>query len=218
MMPRLFLAAVALTGLLHAQDPAAKASAAEKEKPFPVAILEQALNNMARLEGYHIEAVIEAGGTKATLSGDLGVGTLSFKGDDGRGNKKLRILADKQFFLSTDGGATWKTGADADKESTIFLSRIVTGPIEPGLKIWEKGEFKTTEEKVNEEDLLHIEKPANGKEPPAHFWIVREPKLGDAVFIRKASVMIAADDGDFPITVTYTKLNEPGEIKAPEVK
>lgn len=220
MNSRLLLTAAALTGFgfLNAQDPAAKAAPAEAEKPFPVAILEQALNNMGRIGGYHVEAVIEIGGGKATLSGDLGVGTLSFKGDDGRGNKKLRILADKQFFLSTDGGATWKTGADADKQSTIFLSNIVTGPVEPSLKVWEKGEFKAEEEKVDGEDLLHVSKEAKGKEPAAHFWIVREPKLDNAVFIRKASVTIAADDGDFPITVTYTKLNEPGEIKAPVVK
>lgn len=210
--------ALSVAALLPAQDPAAKPAAGEKERPFTQAILEQALKNMASLKGYHIDAEITTPVGKAKLEGDLGVGALSLKGQDPRGNTRLRIAVDEKFFFSPDGGKTWKTGADADQANTIFFSRLITGPVDHGLKIWEKGEFKATEEKVNNEELLHLEKPAAGKEPAAHFWLVREPSMDNAVFVRKVSITIAADDGDFPVTVTYTKLNQPAGIKAPVVK
>ena len=203
-----------------AQDPAVKApaGAGEKEKSFANAVLEQALNNMSHLKGYHIKAEITTPAGKAGLEGDLGVGAMSLKGQDPRGNTKLRIAADENFYLSTDNGATWKSGAAAETESTILFSRMITGPIDLGLKIWEKSEFTAKEEKIDGEDVLHLEKPAAGKEPAVQFWIVREPDLQNAVFVRKVSMTISASDGDFPVVVTYTKLNNPAEIKVPVVK
>lgn len=210
--------AVAFAAPLCAQDPAAKAPTAEKEAPFPNNVLQQAIANMSQLKGYHVKAELTTPVGKAGLEGDLGVGALSLKGQDPRGNSKLRVAVGGVFYLSTDGGATWKTGEAADKGNTILFSRLVTGPIEPSIKVWEKAEFKASEEKIDGEDLLRVEKPASGKEPAAIFWLVKEPEIKGTIFVRKASMVIAADDGDFPIVVTYTKLNSPAEIKAPIVK
>lgn len=207
----ILVCALTQTTLITAQAPETK----KDEKNFANAILERALSNMAQLKGYHVEAEITTPAGKAKLTGDLGVGTLSLKGEDVKGNTKLRVVVDETFYLSADGGQTWKTGEQADRGSTIVFSQLITGPIDAGLKIWEKGDFQAMEEKLGKEDALHVEKPAKGKEPAVHFWIVREPKLENAVFIRKASMVIAAEDGDFPVTSTYTSLNEPAEIKAP---
>jgi hypothetical protein len=196
----------------------AQAPAAAKEKPFGNTVLEQALANMSRLKGYHVSAELTTPIGKAKLVGDLGVGALSIKGEDPRGNTRLRVVVDENFYLSADEGKTWKSGAEAERDKTILFSKLLTGPVDHGMKFWEKGEFKAIEEKVDGEDLLHLEKAANGKEPATHFWLVREPEMENAIFVRKASMTIAADDGDFPITVTYTKLNKPAEIKAPITK
>lgn len=177
-----------------------------------------ALENTSSLPGYHIEAVINTPAGKAILSGDLGVGSISLNCTDVKGVKKKRIVADKQFFLSDDGGKTWKTGDEAEKDITIMFSTLLTAPIQPSEDLLKETTFTSKEEKLGEETVLHIEKPAKGKSAAANYWLCKEPAMKYAVFIRKVSVTIAADDGEFPITVTYSKFDEPAEIKAPTVK
>ena len=190
--------------------------------PDEKALLEMGLKNMARLRGFHIEASIDTPAGPASLSGDLGDGTLSIKGTDPKGNQKLRVVVAGEFYLSTDGGKTWKTGADAEKDYTILFSNLLTAPIDPSLEPWKQGEFKSIEETIDGEELLHIVKPAAGKDAAADYWLCKEPDLeksldGPPVFLRKVHIIVAADDGDFPITVTYSNLTKPVEIKAPVV-
>lgn len=199
----------------RAQAPAAApAPATEKPLSKPNQLLRTALLNMSRLTSYHVAAELRAGAAKPTLEGDLGEGTLSLRGNDGRGNIRQRRVAGGKFYISNDDGKSW--AEDTEKQATIMLSNLITGPVSPELKIWEKGEFVATEVTEGGENLLLVEKPATGKEPAAQFWLVKDEKLG-AIFIRKASMVIAADDGEFPITVTYTKLNEPVSITAPSL-
>lgn len=214
------LAAVLSASAQEGTPPAAPSDAAGKEgeKPFANAVLEQALNNMAKLGSYHVRLEITTGEGKSILEGDLGTGTLDFKGTDAKGVRKRRIVVGGEFFLSLDKGETWKTGEEADRDGTIFLSQVVTGPVTPELKIWEKGTFQAEEVTLDGEALLKVEKPAQGKEPAVTFWIAREAQLENAVFIRRASLIIDSQVGDLPVTVIYTKLNEPVKIEAPIAK
>ena len=195
-----------------------KEGAAEAEQSDEQKALGIALENTSSLPGYHIEAVINTPAGKAILSGDLGVGSISLNCTDVKGVKKKRVVADKQFFLSDDGGKTWKTGDEAEKDITIMFSTLLTAPIQPSEDLLKETTFTSKEEKLGEETVLHIEKPAKGKSAAANYWLCKEPAMKNAVFIRKVSVTIAADDGEFPITVTYSKFDKPAEIKAPTVK
>ena len=224
------LALAFLCGHLVAGDPVAKPEAtpepaaeakteAKTEPAMENKLIEIALTNMSKLKAFHAEAVIGGTGGKATLSGDLGEGSVSIIGKDPKGNTKHRIAVDGKFYLSTDGGKTWKTGDEADKDNTVLFSNLLTAPVGPHEEIWEKGEFTSKKETVDGEELLHLTKPAKGKEGGAEYWLAHEDGLKkeaeQPVFIRKAIVTIAADDGEFPITVTYTKLAKPVTIKAP---
>ncbi len=191
---------------------------APSSRPSANELLGQATNNMAKLGSYHVDVEITTPVGKATLVGDLGTGSLSFKGKDAKDVRKQRILTDKVFYLSLDDGKSWKSGDEADRDGTIFLSNVVTGPISPELKVWEKGMFSATKEAVNGESLLKVEKPAKGKEPAVTYWVVREPQLDNAAFIRKVQMTLSTGAGDLPVTVRYTKLNVPVEIKAPPLK
>ena len=225
-----FVATAQISEDSKSEKPAAKKTAAKEEKATEkegAAEAEQsdeqkalgiALENTSSLPGYHIEAVINTPAGKAILSGDLGVGSISLNCTDVKGVKKKRVVADKQFFLSDDGGKTWKTGDEAEKDITIMFSTLLTAPIQPSEDLLKETTFTSKEEKLGEETVLHIEKPAKGKSAAANYWLCKEPAMKNAVFIRKVSVTIAADDGEFPITVTYSKFDKPAEIKAPTVK
>ncbi len=221
----LMSALLACAGLVQAQTPApapAPASAAEPAKPaeggednsWTSGALKSAITNMSGLSSFHVSAEIQIAGNKPTLEGDLGEGTVSFRGNDGKGNIRQRRVVGSKFYISLDDGKTW--AEDKEKNSTIFLSNVVTGPISPQVKVWEKAVFKPSEVKLGDEDTLLLEKPAQGKEPAARYWLVKDEKLG-GLFIRKVSMTIAADDGDFPVTVTYTKLGVPVTITAPKL-
>lgn len=227
-LPTVLAVLVSLAGNLPAQEkktatapaPEKKEAAKTEAKPTPEPpakiILESAIKNMATLKSYHVEAELDTKAGKATLKGDLGPGTLHFFGQDPQGVRKQRIVANQTFFLSTDEGKTWKTGEEADQDGTIFLSQVITGPVSPEIKIWTRGRFQAKEEKVGGETLLRIEKPASGKEPASIFWVSKEAGFADAFFVRKSTLTIDSEAGEFPVTVTYTKFNEPVEIKAPE--
>lgn len=193
----------------------AAAPAAEAETPYPASVLENAVSSMANLSSYHVSLEITTPAGKATSEGDLGAGTLSLKGTDAAGVKKERIVVGEKFFLSVDGGKTWKTGDAADRDGTLFLSSVITGPISPDLKVWKQGTFEATEVEEGGETLLKVEKPAKGKEPALTFWLSLEKKFDNAVFVRKAAVSLDTEAGFLPVTVTYTKFDEPVEIKAP---
>jgi hypothetical protein len=184
------------------------------------ALLKTALENTARLKGYHIEAVMETPGGKATLSGDLGEGTLSLKGTDVQGKQKLRIVADGEFYLSTDGGKTWKSGDAAEKDYTMLFSNLVTAVVNPDLKPWEGATYTVEEVELDGEKVTKLHRAAKGKDAAGTYWVCREEEYakaleGKPLFIRKAQVVVSAADMEFPMTVTYTKLGKPGEIKAP---
>lgn len=193
---------------------------ADKEEPKMTkeqSILKQALENHSRLPGYHVDVVLKTPAGNATLTGALGTGSLFLKGTDVAGKKKTRIVSGGEFYLSEDDGKTWKKGADADKESTLLFNNIITAPMlmRDGLL---KEELTAKEEKLDGEDVMHIEKPAKDKAAAVHFWICVEPSLQNSTFIRKAQLVVSGDDIELLATITYSKLGEPGEIKAPEAK
>lgn len=233
---RITLAITLLCGALAAAEKSdAKPEASEAPKAEPKKktepeiklpkenqILGAALTNMSRLKGFHAEAVIAGTGGKATMSADLGEGSVSIIGKDPKGNVKHRIAVAGKFYLSADGGKTWKTGDEADKENTILFSNLITSPVAPRDELVQKSEWTSKEEIIEGEELLHLNKAAKGKEAGADYWVAHEESfkkdLEHPFFIRKAVVVIAADDGDFPLTITYTKLSTPPVVKVPATK
>lgn len=212
------LALLAMPASAQEKTPAAAPAVPAAPEPPPNVLLEAAIKNMATLKSYHVHAELLTKAGTATLDGDLGPGTLHLHGQDPQGVRKQRLVAEQTFYLSSDAGKTWQTGGEADQDGTIFLSKLVTGPIAPEIKIWDKGKFFGTDEKAGTETLLKVEKPAAGKEPAATFWLVKEPSFDQAWFVRKVTVTIDSEAGEFPITVTYTKFNAPVVIKAPTVE
>lgn len=174
-------------------------------------LLATAAATMSGMTSYHAEGTITAGKAKASLKGDFAQGAVDMvvKGFDGKTTHRRAI--GESFWISEDG-KTWKE--DAEPGMTATLSSIVTAPIGADMKPWEQGEFKIVgEEKVGEEETLHIQKPAAGDDAAMDFWLA--PVEGVGLVVRKASLTVAASDGDFPITFTYTKLNAKMKIEAP---
>jgi len=190
-----------------------KEAGAEETKLDANELLERATKTMGSMTSYHAAGTITVGKAKATLTGDFGVGMVDMvvKGFDGKTTHRRAVKSG--FWISEDAGKTWKE--DPAKEMTVTLSSIVTAPIGEDMKPWEQGAFKIIgEEKVGEEDVLHIQKPAEGEAAAMDFWLAAVE--GTGLVIRKASLIVAATDGDFPVVFTYTKLNEAVEIEAPE--
>jgi len=175
-------------------------------------MLKTAVTVMSGLTGYHASGTFSAGGGKATISGDFGVGTVDMQVQGFDGKTAFRRAVKDKFFISHDSGKTWQE--DPDKDMTSLLSIAVTSPLSATNKIWEQGDFTIVgEEKIEKEDVLHLQKSAKGEEPAMDFWLAKDARLG--LIIRKANFVIAADDGEFPVVMTYSKLNEPVEITAP---
>ena len=193
------------------------AAGEEKELTKEQSVLKTALENHARLKGFHVDAVLKTGAGNATLSGALGAGSLSLECTEVTGAKKKRVVTGGVFYLSTDDGKTWKKDDAAYKQSTLLFNNIITAPMQMADSIVKEA-LTAKEEKLDGEDVLHIEKPAAGKSAAVHFWICREPKLDNMTFIRKAEITVAGDDLELLATITYSKLSEPVEIKAPEEK
>lgn len=228
-LPHCFLVLLTLTLSANSQEPQDKAAgktdqavepsgeAGEKETSG-TELLQQALSNMAKLRGYHIEAELRTPAGKASLSGDLGAGAISLTVTEVNGTKKQRIVADGEFYLSSDAGKTWKTGDEADKESTVMLSNIITAPIKMREQLVAGGGFTVKEVEIKEEKLLHVEKPAKDVEPGMQFWLCREPKMKDLLYVRKVILTVSATDMELPVTITYTSLANPADIKPPVKK
>jgi len=212
----LLAATVLLTAgsLALAQDAAPKLTAETEEGR----ILERALINTSRLKGYRVEAVVSGSGGKAKIAGELGEGALSLRVTDPKGNATLRVAVGGQFYLSKDNGKTWKTGAEGEREITILFSNLLTMPLSPSGEPWKAGKFSAKEVTVGGETLLHLEKPAVGKEAAISFWICKEKELSNLTFVRRLSMIVSATDGEFPIDVTYSDLAKPVSIKAPVAK
>jgi hypothetical protein len=239
----LLLTALSLLSILAlpatAQDskakkkPAAEKSAPEKkpeskeEKPAETAevkltkeqsILKQALDNHSRLNGYHVDVVLKTPGGNATLTGALGNNSLSLLGTDVKGVKKKRVVTEGEFYLSEDDGKTWKKGDDAEKDATLLFNNIITAPVQMKEGIIKEATLTMKEEKLNGEDVLHIEKPAKDKAAAVHFWICKEPEMKNMTFIRKAELVVSGTDLELLATITYSKLTEPVKIETPDAK
>ncbi|MBP7948549.1 MAG: hypothetical protein KA004_02755 [Verrucomicrobiales bacterium] len=216
---------------LHAVDkkkkPAAeKSTSSENEKPATPpesnlskeqSVLKTALENHARLKGFHVDVVIKTDEGSATLKGALGEKSLALDCTDVKGVKKQRVVAGGEFFLSLDGGKTWQTGKNAEKETTLIFNNIITAPLALSKELL-KGDYTATEEKLDGEEVLHLEKPAKGKNAAMNIWLCRERNVNNMIFLRKVEMIVSGDGLDLPATIVYSKLSEPVKIDAPGTK
>lgn len=212
-----FAAAIVSTGTAEADKGSSKESVPDKTKPpekKPTGndLLKEAVVAMSKLRSYHAAGSFSIAERKATLSGDFAVGAVDLQvlGFDGKIAFR-RALKDK-FWISHDSGKTWEV--DSAEQMTALLSVAVTSPLSAEHKIWEQGEFAIVGgEKIGEEEVLHIQKKEKAKEAAMDFWLAKDPKLG--LVIRRASFVIASDDGEFPVVMAYSELNEPVSIAEP---
>ena len=107
--------------------------------------------------------------------------------------------------------------AEAEKDYTLLFNNIITAPVQLQEELL-KSEFTAKEEKLGDEDVLHLEKPAKGKEAAVHFWLCKEPEMKNMIFLRKADLIVSGTDLELPATITYSKLTEPVKITAPDAK
>ena len=196
------------------EKPAAEGKSEDSKEQ---AVLKEALQNHSRLKGFHVEVELKTPEGKATMSGTLGEGALSLLCTDVKGVKKKRVVVGGEFYLSADDGKTWKKGDDAEKDYTLLFNNIITAPVQMQEEIL-KGDFSAKEEKLNGEEVLHLERPAKGKEAAIHFWLCKEPEMKNMVFLRKAELIVSGTDLELPATITYRKLTEPVKIEAPDTK
>ena len=216
--------ATALIGALFATTVSAHADKEPVKKPAPAKsvpaenepggndLLRIAVTAMSGLTSYHAAGTFSAGGKKATISGEFAVGAVDMQvlGFDGKIVFR-RALKDK-YWISHDSGKTWQE--DTAKEMTTLLSLAVTSPMNADRKIWEQGAFAVVGgEKLGDEEVLHLQRIAREKEPAMDFWLAKDAKLG--LIIRRASFVITAGDGDFPVVMAYSNFNEPVKITAP---
>jgi hypothetical protein len=202
----------AQTDTAPAKESDAKKSPPEEQKVDPNELLRRAVTTMSGLTSYHASGTFSAGGGTATLGGDFGVGSVDMqvKGFDRK--TTFRRGVKDGFWISHDSGKSWQV--DPANEMTALLSTVVTAPLNAESKAWEQGKFKIVgEEKIGKEDVLHIQKPKEGDSAAMDFWLAKDEKLG--LVVRKANLVIAATDGEFPVEMTYTKLNVPVKIEAP---
>ncbi len=214
----LSIAAFITTPAATAEDkPAAPVPESEKPAEKQVSgneLLKTAVTAMSDLKSYHAGGTFSAGERTATISGDFGVGTVDMQVLGFDGKIAFRRGVKDKFFISHDSGKSWEE--DPAKDMTSLLSLAVTSPLNVKNKLWEQGEFEVVGgEKLDEEEVLHLQKPASDNEPAMDFWLAKDAKLG--LVIRRASFVISADDGDFPVVMAYTDLNKPAEIAAPVI-
>jgi pyruvate/2-oxoglutarate dehydrogenase complex dihydrolipoamide acyltransferase (E2) component len=195
-------------------EPAAEKPAAEAKLSKEQSALQKALENHGRLKGFHVEVTLKTPQGPATLSGALGAGSLSLDCTDVKGVKKKRIVTGGVFYLSDDGGKTWKKDDAAEKETTLLFNNIITAPIQLAEELV-KSDYTSKEEKLNGEDVLHLEKPAKGSEAAVHIWLCREPEMKNMTFLRKVDMIVSGTDLELPATIVYSKLTEPVKITAP---
>lgn len=200
---------------------AKKDDAKKAEAPKENALLAKALANMVKLKTFHVEATIGPANAKASIVGDFGESSFSLSITDPKGAVKQRRVVDGKFYLSSDAGKTWATDDKAEREATEFIFNVLTAPMQMGKQITADEVFTATEEELKSEKVLHLKRAAKDKEPATDFWLCREPDLateGDEkpIYLRKLEMVVGADDGEFPLTSTYSKLGKPVTIKAPE--
>lgn len=214
-----FFFAVAMISPIRAQavKESSKQSVPAKEKPAekkPTGndLLKEAVTAMSKLRSYHAAGSFSIAEKKATLSGDFAVGAVDIQVLGFDGKIAFRRALNDKFWISHDSGKTWEK--DSAEQMTALLSVAVTSPLSVEHKIWDQGEFTIVGgEKLGDEEVLHVQKKEKAKEAAMDFWLAKDPKLG--LVIRRASFVIASDDGEFPVVMAYSELNEPVNIVDP---
>ncbi len=182
------------------------------KKPTGNDLLKEAVIGMSKLRSYHAAGSFSIAEKKATLSGDFAVGAVDIQVLGFDGKIAFRRALNDKFWISHDSGKTWEK--DTAEQMTALLSVAVTSPLSVEHKIWEQGEFTIVGgEKLGDEEVLHVQKQEKAKEAAMDFWLAKDPKLG--LVIRRASFVIASDDGEFPVVMAYSELNEPVNIVDP---
>lgn len=180
-------------------------------------LLNEALGNMGKAISYHAKADLTingrktGSGLKAHIEGDFGARTSAYTavGFDGKETKIIVIGSDT--YTTSDGGKTWHKNVNRD---VAMLSEMVTGPVDPRLKLAEQGVVKViSTEDVDGTSTTRLQVAAKS---PVDVWIVNDPQVGK--MIRKIRLIITSDDGiDFDATVVYSDFDKQLDIKAPTI-
>ncbi|MDQ3650401.1 MAG: hypothetical protein M3458_09060 [Acidobacteriota bacterium] len=114
-------------------------------------------------------------------------------------------------YTTSDGGETWYRNVNRD---VAMLSQMVTGPVDPSIKLADQGTVKI----IGTEDIdgTSATRLLVAAKSPVDVWIADEPRVGKV--IRKIRLIITSDEGiDFDTTIIYSDFNKRLDIHAPTI-
>lgn len=180
-------------------------------------LLNEALGSMRKVVSYHAKADLTIDGQKidnrrkAHIEGDFGAhgGAYTVVGFDGKQTKI--IVIGSNTYTTSDGGETWYRNVNRD---VAMLSQIVTGPVDPSIKLADQGTVKI----IGTEDVdgTSATRLLVAAKSPVDVWIADEPRVGKV--IRKIRLIITSDEGiDFDTTIIHSDFNKRLDIHAPTI-
>lgn len=177
-------------------------------------LLDKAFQNMASLPSYEVRAEFRAGEKRAKMEAALTLEAAEIRLTGFDGVVQLRLAGRDGFWMSSDGGKTWRV--DSDHETATGLLRTLTAPVDPGFKVTGQHEFVLAgEEVIDGEKLIRVRSREATVEAPLDYWILIS-KAGPVV--RRAEVIL--NFGELPAVakLTYTRLGRPVQITKLETR
>jgi hypothetical protein len=171
--------------------------------------LDMAFENMRKLPTYQVRAELTAtDGRKSTMDGALAPGAMDLKLVGFDGQQQRRVVTEKGFFLTTDGGKTWVE--ETEQETAMGLCRTLQRPVDPTDSITERFTFTLAgKEMLASEELFRFTGTSSTGAETRTYWVLVS-KAGPV--IRRACLPMTFGSTSVDALLIYTKLGKPVEI------
>jgi hypothetical protein len=196
-------------------------------------LLKESAANMKTATSYHMDANVEQDGTPVKLTGDIDLANKNVKLDIEAQDQKISVITvDGKSYLSMDGGTTY---SETDQGAAITSSLAsFTGmwdtfkpeDVDKAKDALKDGNPPT--ETIDGVSTKHIVADAKdlsllnttGTDTPNAMEGTLELWLGptDKPYVRQMKIDGTSDGTPIKGTLTWSKINEKLDIKAPEVK
>ncbi|HYR29782.1 MAG TPA: hypothetical protein VEU30_15035 [Thermoanaerobaculia bacterium] len=175
------------------------------------ALTAKALEVLGDFTSYHASAIVTEGDSDSTIEAVLGKGVIDATVSRADGTTSHQVSVDEHTVVSTDGDATWRP------DDSFTNSLQLVGPLialekslaDPKVELSIIG--MTTVEGVRTTHLRFT----TAERESVEVWIAEHAKLGPHV--KRMRGPFTSPAGDWHIDVTYSKFNEPFDIRLPEV-
>ncbi len=171
-------------------------------------LLMEALTTMRSLKSYHAEAELQTPAGSARIAGDFGVGKVDFTIFRGDGLRTRHIVVGPEGRASSDDGKTW--GPD-NQQIGAAMSSVITAPLSSSMALADQGTISM--DGTETVDGVRIQRVRVMTPSPTTVWIEETPGMGKVV--RKISLLVTSNDGQYDTTIRYSELNKPLEIGLP---